>query len=192
MRFSRLAILLVLLVILLALASQAGRVLVVDAPQKSDAIVVLAGETRVRPARALELLRQGVGPHVFLDAETREIVYGQSLVGIAQRYVDGLGETSRVSVCPITGFSTFAEVEDVKRCLAGRGVHRLLVVTSDFHTRRALMIFRQRLPQYQVSVAAGHNPAVFGEAWWKNREWAKAVLDEWMKMAWFQAVDRWR
>jgi hypothetical protein len=40
---------------------QAARFLVVDAPEKSDAIVVLAGETKVRPARALELLRQGVG-----------------------------------------------------------------------------------------------------------------------------------
>ena len=52
MRFFKLAIVLVLFAILLALARQAGRVLVVDAPQKSDVIVVLAGETRVRPARA--------------------------------------------------------------------------------------------------------------------------------------------
>ena len=192
MRFFKLAILVVLFVVMLTLASQAGRVLVVDAPERSDAIVVLAGETRVRPARTLDLLRQGMSSHVFLDAETREIVYDQPLVEIAQRYVDGLGEGNRVSVCPITGFSTFAEVDDVKRCLAGLDVHRLLVVTSDFHTRRALMIFRKRLPQYQVSVAAARNPAVFGEAWWKNREWAKTVLDEWMKTVWFQAVDRWR
>jgi hypothetical protein len=192
MRFFKLAIPVVLLVILLALASQAGRVLVVDAPEKSDAIVVLAGETRVRPARALELLHQGMGPHVFLDAETREVVYDQPLVGIAQRYVDGLAEKSRVSVCPIAGFSTFGETDDVKRCLDGFGAHRLLVVTSDFHTRRALMIFRRRFPQYQISVAAARNPAEFGEAWWKNREWAKTVLDEWMKTVWFQAVDRWR
>jgi hypothetical protein len=192
MRFFKLAIFAVLLVILLALASQAGRVLVVDAPEKSDAIIVLAGETKVRPARALELLRQGMGSHVFLDAETREIVYDQPLVGIAQRYVDGLGEANRVSVCPIAGFSTFAEVDDARRCLEGSGAHHLLVVTSDFHTRRALMIFRKRLPQYHVSIAAAHNPAAFGEAWWKNREWAKTVLDEWMKTVWFQAVDRWR
>jgi uncharacterized SAM-binding protein YcdF (DUF218 family) len=192
MRFLKLAILVVLFVVMLTLASQAGRVLVVDAPEKSDAIVVLAGETRVRPARALELLRRGMSSHVFLDAETREIVYDQPLVEIAQRYVDGLGKGNRVSVCPIAGFSTFAEVDDVKRCIEGMGAHRLLVVTSDFHTRRALMIFRKRLPQYQVSVAAARNPAAFGEAWWKNREWAKMVLDEWLKTVWFQAVDRWR
>lgn len=192
MRFFKLAIVLVLFAILLALASQAGRVLVVDAPQKSDVIVVLAGETRVRPARALELLRQGMGTHVLLDAETREIVYGQPLVDIAQRYVDGLSEKNHVSVCPIAGFSTFAEVGDVKRCIEGMGARRILLVTSDFHTRRALLIFRKRLPEYEVSVAAARNPAVFGDSWWKNREWAKTVLDEWMKTVWFQAIDRWR
>ena len=57
-----------MLVSLAVLASQAARFLVVDDPEKSDAIVVLAGETNVRPARALELLRQGVAPHVFLNA----------------------------------------------------------------------------------------------------------------------------
>ncbi len=59
-------------VILVALASQAARFLVVDRPEKSDAIVVLAGETNVRPARALELLRQAVAPRVLFDAETRD------------------------------------------------------------------------------------------------------------------------
>jgi len=37
----------------------------VDEPEKSDAIMVLAGETNVRSARALELLRQGVAPRGF-------------------------------------------------------------------------------------------------------------------------------
>ena len=41
-----------------------------DAPEKSDAIVVLAGETNIRPARGLELLRQGTAPRAFLDANS--------------------------------------------------------------------------------------------------------------------------
>ena len=36
-----------------------GRILVVDSPQPSDVIVVLAGETDRRPAHALQLLNQG-------------------------------------------------------------------------------------------------------------------------------------
>ena len=62
MRFFRLPILsfLAVLIIVLVAASQAAHFLVLDEPQPSDAIVVLAGETNLRPARALELLRQGV------------------------------------------------------------------------------------------------------------------------------------
>jgi len=189
MRFFRL---LIVFLILVVLASQAARFLVVDEPEKSDAIVVLAGETNVRPARALELLRQGVAPRLFLDAETRDLVYDQRLIEIAQKYVNGLGEANRVSVCPITSFSTNAEVDDVSRCLQPLGAHRVLIVTSEYHTRRALTIFRHRLPQYQINVAAARSPTQFGEAWCTNREWAKTTFDEWAKMLWWEAVDRWR
>jgi vancomycin permeability regulator SanA len=178
--------------IMVGLASQAARFLVVDAPEKSDVIVALAGETKVRPALALELLRQDVAPRVLLDAETRDLIYDRRLTDIARKYASGLPEADRVSVCPIAGFSTNAEADDVSRCLQPLGAHRVLIVTSDFHTRRALAIFRHRLPQYQFSVAAARNPAEFGAAWWTNREWAKTVFGELMKTLWWQAVDRWR
>lgn len=189
MRFLRF---LILLLVLAALASQAARFLIVDDPQTSDAIIVLAGETSVRPARALELLRQGRAPHLFLDVQAREQIYDQHLTDLAQKYASSLPEAKRVSVCPIVGTSTYAESDDVNRCLQSMGAHRVLVVTSEFHTRRALSIFRHRLPQYQFSVAAAHDPTHFGGAWWTNREWAKITLDEWMKLIWWEVVDRWR
>lgn len=68
----------------------------------------------------------------------------------------------------------------------------MLIVTSDYHTRRALTIFRDHLKQYQFNGAAARDPSRFGTAWWTNREWAKATLDEWMKLVWWEAVDRWR
>ncbi len=66
MRILRLPALLflVFLIIVVVAASQAARFLVVEGPVKSDAIVVLAGETDARPARGVELLRQGLAPHV--------------------------------------------------------------------------------------------------------------------------------
>src|SRR3981081_2472845 len=161
MRFFRLLIVLFLLAIFVALASQAARFLVVDEPEKSDAIVVLAGDTKVRPVRGLELLRQGMAPRLFLDAETRDVISDQPLVELVQRSVNSLGEANRVSVCQITGYSTIAEADDVSRCLQSLSPHRVLIVTSDYHTRRALMILRHRLPQYQFSAAAAPNPAPF-------------------------------
>ncbi len=188
----RIRVALVLFLALIAFASQAGRLLVVDAPQPADAIVVLAGETAVRPARAVELLRQGMAPRAFLDVQTYDVLYGQPLTELAERYIKALPDKEKITVCPITGYSTFAESDDVSRCLQPLGVHRVLIVTSASHTGRALRIFRHRLPQYQWSTAAAQDPSHFGILWWTNREWAKTTFDEWIKLVWWEAVDRWK
>jgi len=188
----RIRVLLVVILLLVALGSQAGRFLVVDEPHKSDAIIVLAGETSVRPAHALELLRQGMAQRVFLDAQSRDVIYDQRLTEVAQRFIDTQPERQRISVCSIVGLSTYAETDDVDRCLQQYGAHSVLIVTSASHTRRALRIFRHRLPQYEFSAAAAQDPTHFGIFWWTNREWAKTTLDEWTKLTWWEVVDRWR
>src|ERR1700675_1871821 len=98
---------LVVIAVLVLLASHAGQFLVVDEPAKSDAIVVLAGETSARPAHALELLHQGLAPYVFLDAEERSLIYDERLVDIARRYITSRGESNHVSVCAVAGAPTF-------------------------------------------------------------------------------------
>lgn len=174
------------------LASQAARFLVVDNPEPSDAIVVLAGETSARPALALELLRRGVASRLLIDAEEEEQIYDQKLTAILQRYIHTLPDANRITVCAIQGRSTAAETADVARCLQPLQAHRVVIVTSDYHTRRALAIFSRRLPQYHWSIAAARNPGQFSAAWWTHREWAKATFDEWSKLLWWEAVDRWR
>lgn len=194
MRFFRTPVvfLVIIIIVVAALASQGARWLVVDDPVKSDAIIVLAGETNFRPEHALELFHQGFARHIFLDVEDRSSIYDELLVDIANRYVKSLGESTHVSVCTVYGDSTFAEADDAGRCLQSVGAHRVLIVTSEFHTRRAEMIFRHRLPQYEIHVAAARDPLRFGDKWWTNREWAKVNLDEWLKIFWWEAVDRWR
>ncbi len=188
----RIRLLLVIVLVLAAFGSQAARLLVVDEPQKSDAIVVLAGETLVRPEHAVELLRQGLAPRILLDVVASDVLYDQRLTEIAQRYANSLSERERISICPITGFSTFAESDDVNRCLQSLHAHSVLIVTSAPHSGRALRIFRHRLPQYKFSAAAAQDPSHFGFHWWTNREWAKTTFDEWIKLVWFEVVDRWR
>ena len=94
MRFLRFFIL--VLIVGVFLASQAARFLVIDDPQKSDAMVVLAGETIVRPARGLELLRQGMAPHLFIDAETGRI-FDSHLTDIAQKYINAQPDASALN-----------------------------------------------------------------------------------------------
>lgn len=181
-----------MLVVLLGLfAARAGRFLVVDAPRRSDVIVVLAGETDRRPARALELLHQGYGARVLIDVPAESNIYTFTQLDLAQKYVQSLPEAAAVSVCPIVGLSTKAETQDVEKCLTRMNAGTVLIVTSEFHTRRALSIFRQELPRRTFSVAAAYDSAQFGTHWWTHRQWAKTAVDEWLRLLWWSAVDRW-
>ena len=182
---------LVLVVLLGLFAAKAGRFLVVDAPQVSDVIVVLAGETDRRPARALELLQQGYGKGVLIDVPAESNIYTFTQLELAQKYVQSLPQAAAVSLCPIVGLSTKAETQDVEKCLTRMNAGTVLIVTSEFHTRRALSIFRRELPRRTFSVAAAYDDAQFGTHWWTHRQWAKTVVDEWLRLLWWSAVDRW-
>jgi hypothetical protein len=174
-----------------ALVATSGRFLVVNKPSKSDVMVVLAGETERRPARGLELLNQGYAPRLILDVPAEAKIYQRSQAEIARDYVDGLPQASSITVCPIYGQSTKDEALDVARCLQGVSGRRVLLVTSDFHTRRALSIFSLVLPA-DYSVAAVFDEREFGVQWWRHREWAKVNFEEWSKLTWWEIVDRWR
>lgn len=183
---------LVVLALLVLLAMNAGRILVVDAPQPSDLILVLAGETDHRPAHALELLHRGLGRRVLIDVPAGTKIYDRLQLELAENYVRNLPDSAAVRLCPITGLSTREETRDVERCLTAGDGTRILIVTSDFHTRRALAIFRHELTDRTFSVAAAHDPEEFGARWWSHRQWAKTFAGEWVRVLWWNFVDRWR
>jgi|SRR5215469_16578246 len=181
----------VLVVLVLWLVARSDRFLVVDDPQKSDVIVVLAGETDLRPARALELLQQNYANKVVIDVEADSRVFDSSLVELAQKWAASLPQASQVSVCPIHGLSTKAEAPEAGECAKKVGAGAILLVTSDFHTRRAASIFRHQLPATPIHVAAAYDPEQFGDPWWRRRQWAKTNFGEWVRLIWWEFVDRW-
>jgi len=176
----------------LLFSRSAGRILVVDAPARSDVIVVLAGETDRRPRRGIELFHQGYASRILLDVPANALLYDVSEIEVAKSYIKSLPEAGSIDICPIEGLSTREEAHDVARCLAQQPSAQLLIVTSDFHTRRALSIFRHELPNRSFSIAAAHDDAQFGIRWWTRRQWAKVCLDEWLRFTWWSVVDRWR
>jgi hypothetical protein len=185
--------LILLLVGVVFFAVEAGQILVINAPQRSDLIVVLAGETDRRPALALDLLRQGYAPRILLDVPASAKIYDSTLTQIAADYVRKLPVASQIALCPIAGLSTRDESHDVATCLtAEHGATRILLVTSDYHTRRALSILRHEIRGRYFLVAAAHDDSQFGIRWWTHRQWAKICLDEWLRLIWWNAVERWR
>jgi DUF218 domain-containing protein len=181
-----------LVVLLFVFALNAGTILVVDKPERADVILVLAGETDRRPARALQLLSQGYGGRVVIDVPAAARIYDMSQVEVAEKYVQKLGQHNFVSICPIEGLSTKDESREAEKCIEKQHATRVLIVTSDFHTRRALSIFRHQIPSWTFSTAAAYDETQFGTRWWMHRQWAKTCFEEWLRLIWWNAVDRWR
>jgi uncharacterized SAM-binding protein YcdF (DUF218 family) len=192
MKKRRVFLALLTVIVMLLLALNADRGLVVDDPKKSDVILVVAGETDHRPARALELLSREYASKVVLDVPARERIYQWTEPELAERWVQSLPQAREFVICPTQGLSTKEEAHEAGRCLRPLGAHDVLLVTSDFHTRRALSTFRHELPEMRFSVAAAYDPTEFGLQWWRHREWAKNTLYEWMRLAWWCLIDRWR
>ena len=182
----------VALVLSVGLTAGAGKYLVVDAPRPSAVILVLAGETSHRPERALQLLLQGYGRRIVLDVPDNLKIYEFTQIQLAEKYVQDLPNGSMVSICPIRGLSTRDEAKDAERCLPRGDNETVLIVTSDFHSRRALSIFQREIPGRSYSVASSRDEEQFGARWWTHRQWAKTFIDEWLRLIWWKSVDQWR
>jgi hypothetical protein len=181
-----------LIAIAAVFAANAGRLLVVDAPEPSDVIVVLAGETDRRPARALQLMEQGYARRELLDVPATARIYESTQLELAQKYIQDLPRGESIGICMIEGMSTRDESRDVEKCLMHEDGKRVLIVTSEFHTRRALSIFRREVPGKTFSVAGARDSSQFGTKWWSQRQWAKTCVEEWLRFFWWKVVDQWR
>jgi hypothetical protein len=69
-------------------------------------------------------------------------------------------------------------VLDLKR----RGIRRALVVTSDYHTRRAGWIWRHTAPWLDLRMVASPDRDFRSERWWYSRDSSKLVFNEWVKL----------
>ena len=98
---------------------------------------------------------------------------------------------NRIDVCPTRG-DLRESVVQVTRCIPNVGVQSILLVTSDYKSRRTLSIFNRLLPQYHWSVAAAEDPSQFGYEWWKHRQWAKHMVVEWNDLLWWNCLERWQ
>jgi uncharacterized SAM-binding protein YcdF (DUF218 family) len=152
-----------------------------DAPVPADMIVVLAGDfTGSRILTAGNLVRQGFAPQALISGPAG--VYGiyESELAIAMAVRNGYPATYFVAF-PNDSKSTASESEAVISELRKLHVHKIDLVTSNFHTRRAAKIFRSQAPDMEVHVVAAPDRYFTPNGWWKEREGRKTFLMEWMK-----------
>jgi uncharacterized SAM-binding protein YcdF (DUF218 family) len=152
-------------------------------PAHADVILVLGGDwTGQRILTAAELARRGYAPRLWVSGPM--VLYGVNEATLAINYAVEHGyPRSLFEIKTVPATSTRQEAMKFKEEFAKNNIRRILLVTSDFHTRRAGSIFRNALgDQYQVIVIAAPYMYFHAGDWWKFREDRKTVFYEWSKM----------
>ncbi len=160
-----------------------GRVLVYSDPlQPADAILVLAGDWKgERIIQACELARSGVAPVVLVSGPMK--MYLRNEADLAVEFAVSKGcPANLLQPVYIRAFSTDEEARSFRAELERRGIRRLLVVTSNYHTARSRRIFRRRLgPAIEVRTWAAADTLFDPNDWWRTRGGQKTAFYEWSK-----------
>jgi uncharacterized SAM-binding protein YcdF (DUF218 family) len=176
-----LALVLVLVTYPIWLTALAGYLVHSDAPVPADMIVVLAGDfAGSRIFTAGGLVRQGFASKALISGPSGVYGFYESDLAIALAVRNGYPASYFVAF-PNDSKSTASESEVVIAELRRLHVHKIDLVTSNFHTRRAARIFRSLAPDIEAHVVAAPDRYFTTNGWWKEREGRKTFLMEWMK-----------
>ncbi len=170
-------------------------------PSHADAAVVLEGSLQsasVRLAGAMHLLQQGVSDRVLLPIPPASY-WGVPVAPMARQFLAtnyGSSLAGRVDFCEVSGSveSTLDEAYAIGECIQAHSWTSVVVVTSNFHTRRAGIIWRKVMksedPRLQIWVRGTDDPNFQAQLWWHKRLWAKTWLMEFTKLIWAETVGR--
>ncbi len=164
------------LVVLLALVAWSfpQQVLTVDSgPVKADVLVVLGGSSGTeRAARAAELFKQGDAPRI--------LVSGFGDCASNGKLLEEEGVANADIVLEPNSHSTRENAEFSMPLLRQMGAHRVIIVTSWYHSRRALTCFEHYAPDIKFY----SRPSYFGypQAEWRPKGISSFVKSEYTKL----------
>jgi len=170
-----LATLLVLLI--LAALGFPQQVLVIDnGPAQADAIVLLGGGSGERPTRAAELFRSGVAPRIIVsgagDTEGNRLLLMNRGVPASAIKLEPNSKTTKENAqlsVPI---------------LRAAGARKIILVTSWYHSRRALKCFRHYGPQFTFYSC----PSYYGFA---RSDWSRDHLRRRIRAEYVKTLGYW-
>lgn len=141
-------------------------------PVKADVIVVLGGGSHERPGRAAEFFKEHAAPRI--------IISGWGDCEINRRLLVAAGVPAKAIELETQSRTTRENAQFTIKMLREEKVTRVIVVTSWYHSRRALACFRHYAPELKFY----SRPSYFATAradWPQNRI-ANRVRLEYVKL----------
>lgn len=155
-----------------------------DPPATSDAIVILSDDdfTADRAARAADLYHDGWAPHVV--GSGRLLRPYISIADLMQRDLETRG-VPRQAIIPFAHGApdTLEELKDIRGFAQEHGWKRVMIVTSNYHTRRTRYLCDHVFPTgMHVLVEAAPDHDYDPDSWWRTRVGLKIFFHEFVGM----------
>jgi uncharacterized SAM-binding protein YcdF (DUF218 family) len=196
----RLRVVAVSLILWCLLAWVAAQALVVRADlPRADAILVLSGSSNYveRTRWAARLYEAGRAPGVLLTDDGGRGGWSQVeqrnpfFVERAAKELNNAGvPAEKIEVLPGVVSSTYEEALNLRSYAESRGLRSVLVVTSAYHSRRALWTLRRVFEGSNVEVGVDAPPAgddsPAAATWWMTARGWQMVAGEYPKMIYYR------
>lgn len=188
------------LVLWIAAAPFLARMLIVQKPlEKADVILVLGGSSVYveRTHEAARLFKQGVAPKILLTDDGEKSGWSQiketnpPFVELAREELiaNGIPENAIEILTPEVA-GTMMEASVVLNKAKADKLDKILIVTSAYHTRRALWIFEKTFAE-NTRIAVGITAPADGQqtpspiTWWLSPHGWRMVAGEYVKSLYY-------
>ena len=151
-----------------------------EKPVPADAAVVLAGDQYGnRTLTAGRLVREGYVPYAIISGTPR-MLQNEADEDIQFAVKNGYPSSYFHPFRQDTD-STKSEAAALAASLRSQGIHRILLVTNNYHTRRANFILRKAAPWLVIHTIAAPDRFFDPSNWWHTRNGQRIWLTEWAK-----------
>ncbi len=199
-------IFLILAIFFLILTSAGTFLVVEDEPAEADIIVVLMGSPGERILQAYDIYEAGYSNRIVMtdtyspgsDALAERGIFLKNTTDLAIEIGIELGISPEdISVIPEIARSTGDEAVAVRRYIESEGnIDTIILVTSDYHSRRSRAIFRRSFSKLEnpveLIVLPGKYSGFNAGRWYTDRESAKRVVMEFTRILHFLLWERWK
>ena len=198
-------ILIVVIVTYIVGCRRAGTWLVKEeTPPHADAMVILMGSFPERVLQACDSWKSGLAGRLIIVEESMGPFSmleerGVNIVSNSEQAVSSLKElgvpADSIILLPGDARSTVDEALAVKKYLASSSsADTIVLVSSPAHMRRAYMIFKKVLRDFEKPVCVGTCPSSYSsfnpDKWWRRKEDVQSVVSEMVKILSFLTIEQ--
>jgi len=142
----------------------------------AEVIIVVGGGNHERPGRAAELFKAHAAPRIILT--------GAGDDGINRQLLEGAGVPAAAITVENKSTTTFENAEFTCKWLRAQKIHRAILVTSWYHSRRALETFRHAAPELEFY----SRPSYYA---FDRNDWSRLGINKKMRLEFVKLPGYW-